>query len=101
MAARGARIARWLTDLALAAAGLVFILLLTLPLYPSLEKPLYLSGLILAALAPLLALASVVTGLAAGIGWPRRAAIALILGIVVSFWPLLWWLWFSNCPGYC
>jgi len=42
VAARRARIARWLTDAALCAVGAVFFLVLALQLYPSLERPLYL-----------------------------------------------------------
>ena len=73
---------------------------LLLRAYPPLQVGDYLGGvgLIFAALAPALALASVVIGLVAGIGWPMKTAIALILGIVVSFWPLLVWLLTSNCP---
>lgn len=100
MAERGARIARRLNDLAFAAVAGVGLSLVLLRMNLSTEI-LWWAGLILAALAPLLALASVVIGLSAGIGWPMRSAIALILGIVVFVWPLLYWLLFSNCPGYC
>jgi hypothetical protein len=100
MVERGARIARRLNDLAFAAVAGVGLILVLLRMNLSTEI-LWWSGLALAALAPLLALTSVVIGLAAGIGWPMRSAIALILGIVVFVWPLLYWLLFSNCPGYC
>lgn len=103
MAERGARMARMLTNLAFGAIAAVLLLVLASNIHPRLASLLYLgnAGLIVAALAPVLALTSVVMGLAAGIGWPLRSAIALILGIVVSFWPLIWWLWLSNCPGHC
>jgi hypothetical protein len=34
----------------------------------------------------------------AGIGRPMRSAVALILGVVASFRPLLVWPLTSNCP---
>ena len=91
-AERGARIARRLTDLAFVAVAGVLVVMLLLGMNVSAEV-VWWSGLILATLAPLLALTSVVIGLGAGIG--------LILGIVVFAWPLLWWLYLSNCRGYC
>ena len=104
MAGRGARIAGWLNNLAFGAVAVVLVIIVLLRVYPPLQAGDYLGGvgLLLAALAPVLALAGVVTGLASGIGWPIKAAIALILGIVVSFWPLFVWLLTSNCPrGAC
>jgi hypothetical protein len=103
VAERGARIAHRLTDLAYGVfAGVVAILLLLqVNLPPRGVDWLSRLGLVLAALTPVLALASVVSGLASGIGWPLRSAIALILGIVVSIWPLSWWFLVSNCPGLC
>ena len=104
MAERGARIASLLTNLSFGAVGAVAAAILVLPAYSALNasEHLWMLLLILASLAPVLALSGVVAGLAAGIGFPMRSAVALILGIVAAFWPALHFLLWSNCQQhYC
>lgn len=98
MSERGAHIARLMTTLAFGSVGVVAAAFLLAAMYPQVTIGNYLGSpmLVLATLAPLLALSSVITGLAAGIGFPMKSAVALILSIVVSVLPLLNFLW--NCP---